>query len=65
MHILLTVNTAWNIWSLRRRQVEALTGDGRLITDTLSPETGSLRRHGARKRGELQAAPIGRQALDI
>jgi len=29
----------------------------------MSPQSGSLRRHGARKRGDLQAAPIGRQAL--
>jgi len=28
----------------------------------MSPQSGSLRRHGARKRGDLQAAPIGRQA---
>ena len=32
MHILMTVNAAWNIWNFRRPLVEALTGDGHRIT---------------------------------
>ena len=32
MHILMTVNAAWNIWNFRRPLVEALVGDGHRIT---------------------------------
>lgn len=32
MHILMTVNAAWNIWNFRRPLVEALSGDGYRIT---------------------------------
>ena len=32
MHILMTVNAAWNIWNFRRPLVEALSGDGHRIT---------------------------------
>ena len=28
MHILMTVNAAWNIWNFRRPLVDALSGDG-------------------------------------
>jgi hypothetical protein len=30
MHILMTVNAAWNIWNFRRPLVEALAADGTL-----------------------------------
>lgn len=47
MHILMTVNAAWNIWNFRRPLVEALTGDGHRITvlappDDAVPELGRL-----------------------
>lgn len=32
MHILMTVNSAWNIWNFRRPLVEALAADGHRIT---------------------------------
>ncbi len=32
MHILMTVNVAWNIWNFRRPLVEALAADGHRIT---------------------------------
>lgn len=32
MHILMTVNAAWNIWNFRRPVVEALLGDGHRVT---------------------------------
>lgn len=32
MHILMTVNAAWNIWNFRRPLVEGLMGDGHQIT---------------------------------
>lgn len=32
MHILMTVNAAWNIWNFRRPLVEALSSDGHRIT---------------------------------
>src|SRR5690349_12825942 len=32
MHILITVNAAWNIWTVRRSLVEALLADGHRIT---------------------------------
>ncbi|OYX39981.1 MAG: glycosyltransferase family 1 protein [Rhodobacterales bacterium 32-64-14] len=37
MHILMTVNAAWNIWNFRRPLVEALTGDGHQITVLAPP----------------------------
>ena len=37
MHIMMTVNAAWNIWNFRRPLVEALSGDGHRIT-VLAPE---------------------------
>ena len=37
MHILLTVNTAWNIWNFRRPLVEALIADGHRITILAPP----------------------------
>ena len=32
MHVLMTVNAAWNIWNFRRPIVEALVADGHRIT---------------------------------
>ena len=32
MHILMTVNAAWNIWHFRRPVVEALISDGHSVT---------------------------------
>jgi len=32
MHILMTVNAAWNVWNFRRPLVEALIADGHGIT---------------------------------
>ena len=32
MHILMTVNAAWNIWNFRRPVVEALLADGHRLT---------------------------------
>ena len=32
MHIMMTVNAAWNIWNFRRPLIEALSGDGHQIT---------------------------------
>ncbi|OOY02798.1 glycosyltransferase family 4 protein [Thioclava sp. F28-4] len=41
MHILMTVNAAWNIWNFRRPIVEALIADGHRIT-LLAPRDGSV-----------------------
>lgn len=41
MHILMTVNAAWNIWNFRRPLVEALSADGHKIT-VLAPPDGSV-----------------------
>lgn len=41
MHILMTVNAAWNIWNFRRPLVEALEADGHRIT-VLAPPDGSV-----------------------
>ena len=38
MHILMTVNTAWNIWNFRRPVVEALLGDGHRVTVLAPPD---------------------------
>lgn len=38
MHILMTVNAAWNIWNFRRPLVEALTADGHRITVLAPPD---------------------------
>lgn len=38
MHILMTVNAAWNIWNFRRPLVEALAGDGHRITVLAPPD---------------------------
>ena len=32
MHILMTVNAAWNIWNFRRSVVEAMLSDGHRVT---------------------------------
>jgi glycosyltransferase involved in cell wall biosynthesis len=41
MHILMTANTAWNIWNFRRPVVEALIADGHRIT-VLAPADDSV-----------------------
>ena len=38
MHILMTVNAAWNIWNFRRPLVEALSADGHRITVLAPPD---------------------------
>ena len=38
MHIMMTVNAAWNIWNFRRPLVEALSGDGHQITVLAPPD---------------------------
>lgn len=38
MHILMTVNAAWNIWNFRRPVVEALLSDGHRITVLAPPD---------------------------
>ena len=42
MHILMTVNAAWNIWNFRRPLVEALMGDGHRITVLAPPDDAVL-----------------------
>ena len=32
MHVLMTVNSAWNIWNFRRAVVKALIADGHRLT---------------------------------
>jgi glycosyltransferase involved in cell wall biosynthesis len=52
MHILMTVNAAWNIWNFRRPLVEALQADGHRIT-VLAPQDDAvpeLERLGCRMR---------------
>ena len=41
MHILLTVNAAWNIWNFRRSLIEALIADGHRVS-ILAPADGSV-----------------------
>lgn len=41
MHILMTVNAAWNIWNFRRPVVEALIGDGHRVS-VLAPADDSV-----------------------
>lgn len=52
MHILMTVNAAWNIWNFRRPLVEALSGDGHQITVLAPPDDAvpELERLGCRVR---------------
>lgn len=52
MHILMTVNAAWNIWNFRRPLVEALSGDGHRITVLAPPDDAvpDLERLGCRVR---------------
>lgn len=38
MHIMITVNAAWNIWNFRRPLVEALSADGHRITVLAPPD---------------------------
>jgi len=38
MHILMTVNAAWNVWNFRRPLVEALLADGHRITVLAPPD---------------------------
>lgn len=42
VHILMTVNAAWNIWNFRRPLVEALLGDGHRITVLAPPDDAIL-----------------------
>ena len=52
MHILMTVNAAWNIWNFRRPLVEALASDGHRITVLAPPDDAApeLERLGCRVR---------------
>lgn len=52
MHILITVNAAWNIWNFRRPLVEALAADGHRITVLAPPDASvaDLERIGCRFR---------------
>lgn len=52
MHILMTANSAWNIWNFRRPLVEALSGDGYRITVLAPPDDAvpELERLGCRVR---------------
>lgn len=52
MHILMTVNAAWNIWNFRRPLVEALAGAGHRITVLAPPDDAvpELERMGCRVR---------------
>lgn len=50
MHILMTVNSAWNIWNFRRPLVTSLLGDGHRITVLAPPDDsiGNLEQLGCR-----------------
>jgi hypothetical protein len=52
MHILMTVNAAWNIWNFRRPLVGALVGDGHRVTVLAPPDDAvpELERLGCRVR---------------
>ena len=52
MHILMTVNVAWNIWNFRRPQIEALAADRHRITVLALPDDAvpELERLGCRVR---------------
>ena len=52
MHILMTVNAAWNIWNFRRPLVEALIADGHRLTVLAPPDdaVAELERLGCRVR---------------
>ena len=52
MHILMTVNAAWNIWNFRRPLVDALSADGHRITVLAPPDdaVADLERIGCRFR---------------
>jgi glycosyltransferase involved in cell wall biosynthesis len=52
MKIMLTVNAAWNIWNFRRPLVEALAGDGHMVTVLAPPDDAvpELERLGCRVR---------------
>lgn len=52
MHILMTVNAAWNIWNFRRPLVEALQADGHRVTVLAPPDDAvkDLERLGCRVR---------------
>ena len=43
MHIMMTVNAAWNIWNFRRALVQALLADGHRVT-VLAPPDDSVRK---------------------
>ncbi|MCF7728049.1 glycosyltransferase family 4 protein [Sulfitobacter sp. M22] len=52
MHIMMTVNAAWNIWNFRRPLVEALSADGHQVTILAPPDDSvvDLERMGCRFR---------------
>lgn len=41
IHVLMTVNAAWNIWNFRKPLVEALLADGHSVTVLAPPDEGS------------------------
>jgi glycosyltransferase involved in cell wall biosynthesis len=41
IHVLMTVNAAWNIWNFRKPLVEALLADGHRVTVLAPPDEGS------------------------
>lgn len=65
MHILMTVNAAWNIWNFRRPLVEALSGDGHQITVLAPPDEAvpELERLGCRVR-PLEMSVKGLNPID-
>ena len=65
MHILMTVNAAWNIWNFRRPLVEALQVDGHRITVLAPPDEAvqDLERLGCRVR-RLEMSVKGLNPLD-
>jgi glycosyltransferase involved in cell wall biosynthesis len=52
MRVMLTVNAAWNVWNFRRPLVEALAGDGHVVTVLAPPDDAvpELERLGCRVR---------------
>jgi glycosyltransferase involved in cell wall biosynthesis len=52
MKVMLTVNAAWNVWNFRRPLVEALAGDGHVVTVLAPPDDAvpELERLGCRVR---------------
>lgn len=65
MHILMTVNAAWNIWNFRRTLVAALLDDGHKVTILAPPDhtLADLERMGCRVRS-LQMSVKGLNPVD-